>query len=178
MAGEARTERRGPRAARLPATITAWLRREADAARRSAHRALQAPGPERDAAAQALKAALAAFLAWAVTAWWWEAPMALMAPWAAVVLVQSTVYRSLHSAGLQLAVVATGTLLAAGAAALTGSIVAALLIALPRPPSSAGTPASASRPRTPRPPSSSSSPTARTAPPRSGTGCWRPWSAR
>ncbi|MEW2706514.1 aromatic acid exporter family protein [Streptomyces koyangensis] len=131
MAGEARTERRGPRAARLPATITAWLRREADAARRSAHRALQAPGPERDAAAQALKAALAAFLAWAVTAWWWEAPMALMAPWAAVVLVQSTVYRSLHSAGLQLAVVATGTLLAAGAAALTGSIVAALLIALP-----------------------------------------------
>ncbi|MGW4455890.1 FUSC family protein [Streptomyces albidoflavus] len=131
MAGEARTERRGPRAARPPAALAGWLRREAAAARRSAYRACEAPGPERDALTQALKAALAAFLSWAVTAWWWEAPMALMAPWAAVVLVQSTVYRSLHSAGLQLAVVTTGTLLAAGAAALTGSIVAALLIALP-----------------------------------------------
>ncbi|MFI2669088.1 aromatic acid exporter family protein [Streptomyces albidoflavus] len=131
MAGEARYEKRGRRAARLPAALAVWLRREAAGARRSAYRAFEAPGPERDAFAQALKAALAAFLAWAVTAWWWEAPMALMAPWAAVVLVQSTVYRSLHSAGLQLAVVTTGTLLAAGAAALTGSIVAALLIALP-----------------------------------------------
>ncbi len=47
---------------------------------------------------QSLKAAGAAAVAWAVTGWWLEAPMALMAPWAAVALVQGTVYRSLRSA--------------------------------------------------------------------------------
>ncbi len=47
---------------------------------------------------QSLKAAGAAAVAWAVTGWWLEAPMALMAAWAAVALVQGTVYRSLRSA--------------------------------------------------------------------------------
>lgn len=57
-------------------------------------------GRERDLTIQAGKAALAACLAWAVAGWWLQAPMAFVAPWVAVVLVESTVYRSLAH-GLQ-----------------------------------------------------------------------------
>ena len=49
---------------------------------------------------QAFKAALAACLAWAVAGWWLKAPMAFVAPWVAVMLVESTVYRSIAH-GLQ-----------------------------------------------------------------------------
>ncbi|WP_240799864.1 FUSC family protein [Streptomyces sp. A1277] len=87
--------------------------------------------PGRYQLVQSLKAAAAAALAWAVTGWWLAAPMALMAPWAAVALVQGTVYRSLRSAVELLAMMASGTLLAAGAAAVTGDTMAAMLIALP-----------------------------------------------
>ncbi|MFT9787618.1 FUSC family protein [Streptomyces rhizosphaericola] len=80
---------------------------------------------------QSLKAAGAAVVAWAVTGWWLEAPMALMAPWAAVALVQGTVYRSLRSAVQLFLMIAAGTLMAAGAALLTGNTMTALLIALP-----------------------------------------------
>ncbi|MGR8012017.1 FUSC family protein [Streptomyces hypolithicus] len=80
---------------------------------------------------QSLKAAAAATLAWALTGWWWNAPMALMAPWTAVVLVQSTVYRSLRSGVQQLVVIAIGTVLAAGAANLTGNTMAAMALVLP-----------------------------------------------
>ncbi len=104
---------------------------EAAAVGRSMRRALTSPGPERDMTTQSLKAAGAAVLAWAVTGWWWDAPMALMAPWAAVVLVQSTVYRSLRSGLQQMVVIAVGTVLAAGAATLTGNTMAAMAIALP-----------------------------------------------
>ncbi|MEV6400990.1 aromatic acid exporter family protein [Streptomyces sp. NPDC051907] len=78
-----------------------------------------------------MKAAAAAVLAWAVTGWWWESPTALMAPWAAVALVQSTVYRSLISAIQQVVVIAIGTVLAVGAAAVTGNTMAAMAIVLP-----------------------------------------------
>ncbi len=90
------------------------------------------PGPERDTTVQSLKAAGAGVLAWALAGWWWSAPMALLAPWTALFLVQSTVYRSLRSAMQQFAVVVVGTLLAAGAAVLTGNnSLAAMAIVLP-----------------------------------------------
>ncbi|MFS0691534.1 FUSC family protein [Streptomyces nitrosporeus] len=87
--------------------------------------------PDRYQLAQSLKAAAAAALAWAVTGWWLEAPMALMAPWAAVALVQGTVYRSVRTGVELVSMIAAGTLLAAGAAALTGNTMTAMLVALP-----------------------------------------------
>ncbi|MFJ8076291.1 aromatic acid exporter family protein [Streptomyces sp. NPDC096176] len=112
----------------------AWWRRvgwELSAVGASVRRALTTSGSERDLAVQSLKAAGAAILAWALVGWWWQAPMALMAPWTAVVLVQSTVYRSLRAGVQQLVVIGVGTVLAAGAAALTGNTMAAMALALP-----------------------------------------------
>ncbi|MFE0090054.1 aromatic acid exporter family protein [Streptomyces sp. NPDC058991] len=111
-----------------------WWRRlrwEAAAVGRSVLRAVRGPGRERNTLVQSMKAAAAAVLAWAVAGWWWEAPMALMAPWAAVALVQSTVYRSLVSAVQQVVVIAFGAALAAGAAAATGNSTAAMVLVLP-----------------------------------------------
>ncbi|MFK4070927.1 aromatic acid exporter family protein [Streptomyces sp. NPDC029674] len=98
----------------------------------AARRAVTAPGPERDTTVQSLKAAGAGVLAWALAGWWWSAPMAMLAPWTALFIVQSTVYRSVRSALQQLAVVVTGTLLAAGGAMVTGNnSLAAMAIVLP-----------------------------------------------
>ncbi|MEU3504413.1 aromatic acid exporter family protein [Streptomyces hundungensis] len=108
-----------------------WATWECAAVARSARRALSGPGPERDTAVQALKAAAAALIAWALAGWWWKAPMAMLAPWTAIFLVQSTVYRSLKSALQQFVVVVMGTLLAAGAGVLTGDTMLAMAIALP-----------------------------------------------
>ncbi|MGX1508333.1 UNVERIFIED_CONTAM: hypothetical protein RKD43_006958 [Streptomyces graminofaciens] len=108
-----------------------WVAWELSAVWTSVRRALTEAGSERDLAVQSLKAAGAAVLAWALVGWWWNAPMALMAPWTAVVLVQSTVYRSLRAGTQQLVVIALGTLLATGAAALTGNTMAAMALALP-----------------------------------------------
>ncbi|MFJ2261137.1 aromatic acid exporter family protein [Streptomyces sp. NPDC087844] len=107
------------------------LTREAAAVGRSVHNCFTESGPERDTAVQSLKAAGAALLAWALAGWWWNAPMALLAPWTALFLVQSTVYRSLLTALQQVVVVLTGTLLAAGALALTHDTMAAMALALP-----------------------------------------------
>lgn len=105
---------------------------EAAAVGRSVHRALTGPGPERDLAVQAVKAAGAAILAWAVAGWWWQAPLALMAPWTAVALVQSTVYRSVRTGVQQVVLIAAGTVLAAAAAGLTGgNTMAAMALVLP-----------------------------------------------
>ncbi|MGY0488134.1 hypothetical protein [Streptomyces sp. WG-D5] len=104
---------------------------EVRAVGRSTRRAVTAPGPERATAVQALKAAAAAIVAWALAGVWWNAPMALLAPWTAVVLVHSTVYRSVRSAAQQFLVVASGTLVAAGAMVLTRNVMAAMAIALP-----------------------------------------------
>ncbi|MEW2070966.1 FUSC family protein [Streptomyces sp. NPDC007346] len=87
--------------------------------------------PDRYQVVQSLKAAGAASLAWAVTGWWLAAPMALMAPWAAVALVQGTVYRSLRTALQLFLMISAGTLLAAGAVLLTDDVMTAMLIALP-----------------------------------------------
>ena len=123
--------------ARTRAARVAWhsttrsITREAVAVWRSARRCVTEAGPERDTAVQSLKAAGAALLAWAVAGWWWNAPMAVLAPWTALFLVQRTVYRSLVSGLQQFAVVVTGTLLAAGAGALTHNTMAAMALALP-----------------------------------------------
>ncbi|MGW8489615.1 FUSC family protein [Streptomyces sp. NPDC055886] len=87
--------------------------------------------PDRYQVVQSLKAAAAAIIAWALTGWWLEAPMALMAPWAAVALVQGTVYRSMRTATQLLLMITAGTLIAAGAAAVTGNTMTAVVIALP-----------------------------------------------
>ncbi|MET9431132.1 MULTISPECIES: aromatic acid exporter family protein [unclassified Streptomyces] len=97
----------------------------------SVRRALTGPGPERDLAVQSLKAAGAAILAWAVAGWWWKAPLALMAPWTAVALVQSTVYRSVRTGLQQVVLIAAGTVVAAAAVGLTGDTMAAMALALP-----------------------------------------------
>ncbi|MGW3819712.1 hypothetical protein [Streptomyces sp. NPDC005046] len=97
----------------------------------SLRRAFTSAGRERDACVQALKAAGAAVAAWAVVGVWWQAPMALMAPWTAVALVQGTVVRSMRTGIQQLALITAGTLLATGAAALTGNVMGAMALALP-----------------------------------------------
>ncbi|MFJ8991046.1 aromatic acid exporter family protein [Streptomyces sp. NPDC102279] len=104
---------------------------EAAATAASLRRAFTSAGRERDACVQALKAAGAAVAAWAVVGAWWEAPMALMAPWTAVALVQGTVYRSVRTGVQQLALITAGTVLAAAAAAITGNVMAAMALALP-----------------------------------------------
>ncbi|MFV0131369.1 FUSC family protein [Streptomyces sp. HMX112] len=112
-------------------TLWSWTTWEAAAVGRSVRRALTGPGPERDMAVQSLKAAGAAILAWAVAGWWWQAPLALMAPWTAVALVQSTVYRSVRAGLQQVVLIFAGTVLAAGAVQLTGDTMAAMAIVLP-----------------------------------------------
>ncbi|WP_432046895.1 FUSC family protein [Streptomyces asiaticus] len=107
------------------------LRAEARGIVDAATRAWQGPGRERDLLVQSLKAAGAATLAWAVSGWWLKDPVALMAPWVAVVLVQATVYRSLFKGLQQLVAIAVGTLLAAGAEALTGNTLISVAMVLP-----------------------------------------------
>ncbi|MEU6814637.1 aromatic acid exporter family protein [Streptomyces sp. NPDC046860] len=101
------------------------------AAAGAARRAWAAPSRERDLVVQALKAALAAWVAWAVAGWWLEAPVAFVAPWVAVVLVESTVYRSLTHGFQQLAAIAAGTVLATGVGLLLPHTEAAMAVVLP-----------------------------------------------
>ncbi|WP_425585247.1 FUSC family protein [Streptomyces vastus] len=97
----------------------------------AARRAARGPGRERDLVVQSLKAAAAALLAWTVADEWLGDPMALMAPWVAVVLVQATVYSSLRQAAQQFAAICVGTLLASAAQVLTGNSLAALALSVP-----------------------------------------------
>ncbi|MEU4658217.1 FUSC family protein [Streptomyces sp. NPDC023723] len=107
------------------------VRREAAAAGRTAAAAVRAPGRERDLVKQSLKAAGAGLLAWLVAGVWMDDPMALMAPWVAVVLVQATVYSSVRQAGQQFAAICVGTLVASGAQELTDNTTVALAVSLP-----------------------------------------------
>ncbi|CUW26017.1 MULTISPECIES: FUSC family protein [Streptomyces] len=111
----------------------AWqgVRRDGVAAVRAARRAWAGPGRERDLAVQAGKAALAAWVAWAVAGWWLRAPVAFVAPWVAVVLVESTVYRSIAHGLQQLAAIAAGTVAATAVALLLHSTMAAMAVVLP-----------------------------------------------
>ncbi|AZP22210.1 aromatic acid exporter family protein [Streptomyces aquilus] len=105
-----------------------WRARNAVTAVR---RAWAEPGRERDVVAQAGKAALAAWVAWAVAGWWLAAPMAFVAPWVAIALVESTVYRSVAHGLQQLAAIAVGTMVATAAAMLTGNAMVTMAVVLP-----------------------------------------------
>jgi hypothetical protein len=59
-----------------------------------------------------VKAALAAVLAWSAAALLFDLAQPFLAPWAAVFIVEATVYRSLRSAGQQVAAVGIAVLLA------------------------------------------------------------------
>ncbi|NYV76965.1 aromatic acid exporter family protein, partial [Streptomyces sp. UH6] len=110
---------------------TEAIGRELRAVGATARGAVRGSGRERDLLVQSFKASAAALLAWAVARLWLDDPMALMAPWAAVVLVQATVYGSLLRAAQQCAAICAGTLLASGAQALTGDELAAMAVCLP-----------------------------------------------
>jgi hypothetical protein len=107
------------------------LRREAGAVGRAGRAAWSGPGRERDLVVQSLKAALAAVLAWFVASVCLGDPMALMAPWVALVLMQATVYGSLRQAAQQWTAICAGTLLASAAQALTGDTLGALALCVP-----------------------------------------------
>ncbi|MEU0114230.1 aromatic acid exporter family protein [Streptomyces bobili] len=111
--------------------VTEAVRREAGAVAGAARAAVAGPGRERDLVVQSLKAAVAALLAWLVADHWLGDPMALMAPWVALVLVQATVYGSLRQAAQQWTAICAGTLLASGAQAVTGDTLGALALSLP-----------------------------------------------
>ncbi|MGC9542296.1 FUSC family protein [Streptomyces sp. UG1] len=106
-------------------------RRRVGAAGEPVRRAWARPGPERDVVAQAGKAALAACVAWAVAGWWLRTPSAFVAPWVAVVLVESTVFRSIAHGLQQLAAIATGTAVATAVALTLDSAMAAMGLVLP-----------------------------------------------
>ncbi|WP_318215715.1 FUSC family protein [Streptomyces sp. SCL15-6] len=107
------------------------VRREAAAVGQAVVAAWQSPGRERDLAVQSLKAAGAGLLAWAVAGVWLDDPMALMAPWVAVVLVQATVYSSVRQAGQQFGAICVGSLVASAAQAITDDNTGALALSLP-----------------------------------------------
>ncbi|MFI2762214.1 aromatic acid exporter family protein [Streptomyces echinatus] len=107
------------------------VRQDLSAAANAARRAWAEPGRERDLAVQALKAALAAWVAWAVAGWWLRAPVAFVAPWVAVVLVESTVYRSVAHGLQQLGAIAAGTIAATAVGLLLHDTMTAMAVVLP-----------------------------------------------
>ncbi|MDX3135907.1 aromatic acid exporter family protein [Streptomyces europaeiscabiei] len=107
------------------------VRRRGAAAVRTLRWAWAGPGRERDLVVQAGKAALAAWVAWAVAGWWLAAPMAFVAPWVAVVLVESTVYRSFAHGLQQLGAIAVGTVVATGVALVLDSTMVTMALVLP-----------------------------------------------
>ncbi|MFF9774062.1 aromatic acid exporter family protein [Streptomyces sp. NPDC013978] len=106
-------------------------RRRGAAAVRTVRMAWAGPGRERDLVAQAGKAALAAWVAWAVAGWWLAAPMAFVAPWVAVVLVESTVFRSLAHGLQQLGAIAVGTVVATALALVLDHTLVTMALVLP-----------------------------------------------
>lgn len=94
-------------------------------------RAVRERGHERHIATQAAKASVAAMMAWLVAAEWLALPQAYLAPYVAVFLVETTVFRSVRQAFVQMAIVLSGVLLAAAIALVPGptlSIGAAVLV--------------------------------------------------
>ena len=95
-------------------------------------RAVRHAGRERDLAVQSLKSALAALLAWVIATWLFTDGLSLMAPWVAVLMVQSTVYRSLSQGVRQTVAIVIGTALATGTAlVLDNKQLLALMVVLP-----------------------------------------------
>ncbi|MER7490373.1 aromatic acid exporter family protein [Streptomyces sp. NPDC126497] len=107
------------------------MRWDVRSAGRAARAAWRGPGRERDLLVQSLKAAAAALLAWLLAQVWLGDPMALMAPWVALVLVQATVYSSLVQAARQFTAICVGALVASGAQAVTDDTTGALALSVP-----------------------------------------------
>ncbi|WP_410100245.1 FUSC family protein [Streptomyces sp. PAL114] len=107
------------------------VRWEARSVGRAARAVVRGPGRERDLLVQSLKAALAALLAWLVAQVWLDDPMALMAPWVALVLVQATVYSSLVQGARQFVAICIGALVASGAQAVTDDNTGAIALSVP-----------------------------------------------
>ncbi|MEU0355281.1 FUSC family protein [Streptomyces cyaneofuscatus] len=109
-----------------------WVVQEWAEVRRSTRAACVETGPERDTFVQSLKAAAAAIAAWAVSGWWFQAPMALLAPWTAIAMVGTTVYQSVRTGIQQFAIITLGTLWASAAMAWTHDrIMVSMLLTLP-----------------------------------------------
>src|SRR4051794_30550668 len=89
-------------------------------------RAVRVPGRERRILVQSAKATLAATAAWLLATLVLRLPQPFLAPYAAVFLVEATVYRSLRGWIQQVGSVATGVLLAA----LAGQLIPAQAVAL------------------------------------------------
>ncbi|RSM48627.1 hypothetical protein DMA12_05700 [Amycolatopsis balhimycina DSM 5908] len=89
-------------------------------------RALRVPGRERRILVQSAKATLAATAAWLLATVVLRLPQPFLAPYAAIFLVEATVYRSLRGWLQQVGSVATGVLLAAVAGQLIPWQVVAL----------------------------------------------------
>ncbi|CAM5559244.1 Integral membrane protein OS=Streptomyces albaduncus OX=68172 GN=FHS32_002637 PE=4 SV=1 [Streptomyces griseoloalbus] len=117
-------------AGRLARAVDA-VRWETHSVGRAARAVVRGSGRERDLLIQSLKAALAALLAWLVAQVWLDDPMALMAPWVALVLVQATVYSSLVTGARQFAAICIGALVASGAQAVTDDNTGALALSVP-----------------------------------------------
>ncbi|WP_190196604.1 FUSC family protein [Streptomyces djakartensis] len=118
---------RGVRVARPVDAVRREARSVADAARA----AWRGPGRQRDLLVQSLKAAAAAVLAWLVGGVWMGDPLALMAPWVALVMVQATVYSSVLTGARQFGAICVGTVLASAAGAVTGDTTGALALSVP-----------------------------------------------
>ena len=91
-----------------------------------AARAFRVPGEERRSLIQTTKATAAAVIAWIVATSVLRLPQPFLAPYAAVFLVQATVYRSLRGWAQQVGAVSVGVLLAAGAGQVVPSVTVAL----------------------------------------------------
>ncbi|MEV6641576.1 FUSC family protein [Amycolatopsis sp. NPDC051371] len=91
-------------------------------------RAVRVPGRERRIVVQAAKATLAATGAWLLATLVLKLPQPFLAPYAAIFLVEATVYRSLRGWIQQVGSVATGVLLAAVAGQLIPSQAVALAV--------------------------------------------------
>ncbi|WP_442538219.1 FUSC family protein [Streptomyces pseudogriseolus] len=117
-------------AGRLARAVDA-VRWETQSVGRAARAVVRGSGRERDLLIQSLKAALAALVAWLVAQVWLDDPMALMAPWVALVLVQATVYSSLVTGARQFAAICIGALVASGAQAVTDDNTGALALSVP-----------------------------------------------
>ncbi|MEV7044366.1 FUSC family protein [Amycolatopsis sp. NPDC051061] len=91
-------------------------------------RALRVPGRERRILVQTAKATLAATAAWLLATLVLKLPQPFLAPYAAIFLVEATVYRSLRGWIQQVGSVATGVLLAAVAGQLIPSQAVALAV--------------------------------------------------
>ncbi|HWC79601.1 MAG TPA: aromatic acid exporter family protein [Pseudonocardiaceae bacterium] len=95
-----------------------------------ARRAIAFPGREREVAIQAGKTAVAAVAAWAIAEYLLRFPQPFMAPYAAVFMVNDTVYRSVTTAVQQVAALVAGQLLAFLTILAVGQVDVAIAIAV------------------------------------------------